>query len=59
MYTDTSNNNIIVTNTNTLTEGTHTIKCTVTKETEAIASDSVTVVVEGNKAKITFVGSEW
>ena len=59
VYTDTSNNNIIVTNTNTLTEGTHTIKCTVTKETEAIASDSVTVVVEGNKAKITFVGSEW
>ena len=59
VYTDTSNNNIIVTNTNTLTEGTHTIKCTVTKETEAIASASVTVIVEGNKAKITFVGSEW
>ena len=59
VYTDISNNNVIVTNINTLTEGTHTIKCTVTKETGAIASASVTVIVEGNKAKITFVGSEW
>ena len=33
IYTDTSNGNTVVTNTNTLSVGTHIIRCTVTKET--------------------------
>ena len=45
VYTDTSNNNAVVTNTNTLAEGTHTIKCTVTKETGVTATASMTVEV--------------
>ena len=46
VYTDTSNGNAVVTNTNTLAVGTHVIKCTVTKETGASANASVTIVVE-------------
>ena len=46
VYTDTSNNNAVVTNTNTLAEGSHVIKCTVTKETGATASATKTIVVE-------------
>ncbi len=46
VYTDTSNGNAVVTNTNTLAEGTHIIKCTVTKETGAVASATKTIVVE-------------
>ena len=46
VYTDTSNGNAVVTNTNTLSVGTHIIKCTVTKETGATASATKTIVVE-------------
>ena len=45
-YTDTSNENKPVTNTNTLSVGTHIIKCTVTKETGATASATKTIIVE-------------
>ena len=45
-YTDTSNGDTVVTNTNTLTVGTHVIKCTVTKETGAVASATKTIIVE-------------
>ncbi len=53
VYTDTSNNNAVVTNTNTLAPGTHVIKCTVTKETEATASATITIVVEAKNTAIT------
>ena len=52
IYTDTSNNNAVVTNTNTLAEGTHIIKCTVTKETGATANATKTIVVEAVKPVI-------
>ena len=52
VYTDTSNGNAVVTNTNTLVEGTHVIKCTVTKETGAVASATKTIIVEAVKADI-------
>ena len=52
VYTDTSNGNEVVTNTNTLVEGTHVIKCTVTKETGATASATKTIIVEAVKADI-------
>ena len=45
-YTDTSNGNAVVANTNTLAVGTHTIKCTVTKETGLSASATKTIIVE-------------
>ena len=53
-YTDTSNNNVVVANTNTLSVGTHIIKCTVTKETGATANATKTIVVEvdGNASEI-------
>ena len=51
VYTDTSNNNMTITNTNTLTEGSHTIKCTATKETGATASATMTIVVENSVPK--------
>ena len=53
VYTDTSNNNAVVTNTNTLAPGTHVIKCTVTKETGATASATITIVVEEKNTGIT------
>ena len=53
VYTDTSNNNEVVTNTNTLASGTHIIKCTATKETEATASATITIVVEEKNTEIT------
>ena len=46
VYTDTSNGNAVVTNTNTLSVGTHIIRCTVTKETGATASATKTIIVE-------------
>ena len=46
VYTDTSNNNAVVTNTNTLSVGTHVIKCTVTKETGATASTTKIIIVK-------------
>ena len=46
VYTDTSDGNKEVTNTNTLSVGTHTIKCTVTKETGLVASATKNIVVE-------------
>ena len=46
VYTDTSNNDAVITNTNTLVVGTHIIKCTATKETGATASATVTIVVK-------------
>ena len=49
VYTDTSNNNQILTNTNTLLDGTHIIRCTATKETGAKASNTITIVVEAQK----------
>ena len=45
-YTDTSNGNAIITNTNTLSIGTHAIKCTVTKATGLSASATKTIVIE-------------
>ena len=53
VYTDTSNNNAVVTNTNTLASGTHVIKCTATKETGATASATITIVVEEKNTGIT------
>ena len=52
IYTDTSNGNTVVTNTNTLSVGTHIIKCTVTKETGAVASTTKTIIVEAVKPVI-------
>ena len=46
IYTDTSDENKVVTNTNTLAVGTHTIKCTVTKETGLSASATKIIIVE-------------
>ena len=46
VYTDTSNNNEVVTNTNTLAPGTHVIKCTATKETGATANATITIEVK-------------
>ena len=46
IYTDTSDGNKVVTNTNTLSVGTHIIKCTVTKETGLSNSATKTIVVE-------------
>ena len=53
VYTDASNNNAVVTNTNTLAPGTHVIKCTATKETKATASATITIVVEAKNTVIT------
>ena len=53
VYTDTSNNNMTITNTNTLTEGSHIIKCTATKETGATANATITIVVEEKNTGIT------
>ena len=49
VYTDTSDGDKEVTNTNTLSVGTHIIKCTVTKETGVSASATKTIVVEAKK----------
>ena len=53
VYTDTSNNNEVITNTNTLAPGTHVIKCIATKETKATASATITIVVEKKNTVIT------
>ena len=45
-YTDTSNGDVVVTNTNTLSIGTHIIKCTVTKATGLSATATKTIIVE-------------
>ena len=45
-YVDTSNNNVEISNINTLAVGTHKIKCTASKETGASANATLTVVVE-------------
>ena len=45
-YTDTSNGDAVVANTNTLAVGTHIIKCTVTKETGAVGMATKTIIVE-------------
>ena len=42
-YTDISNGDVIITNTNTLSIGTHVIKCTVTKSTGLSASATKTI----------------
>ena len=57
IYTDTSNSNTQVTNTNTLKVGTHIIKCTATKETGATASATITIVV--NSAKPAYTEKSW
>ena len=46
IYTDTSDGNKQISNTNTLSAGTHIIKCTVTKATGAVAVATKTIVVE-------------
>ena len=51
-YTDTSNGDAVVANTNTLAVGTHIIKCTVTKETGAVGVDTKTIIVEANEPVI-------
>ena len=53
VYTDNSNNNAVVTNTNILAPGTHVIKCIATKETKATASATITIVVEEKNTGIT------
>ena len=55
-YTDTSNGDAVVANTNTLTEGTHIIKCTVTKETGAVGMATKTIIVEVNEPEIVGPG---
>ena len=45
-YTDTSNGDAVVANTNTLAVGTHIIKCTVTKETGTVGMATKTIIVE-------------
>ena len=45
-YADTSNSNAEISNTNTLSVGTHNIKCTANKETGASANATIIVVVE-------------
>ena len=57
VYTDTSNNNTVVTNTNTLAEGTHVIKCTVTKETGATASATKLIIVEDRIVNATEIAN--
>ena len=57
IYTDTSNSNAQVTNTNILKVGTHTIKCTATKETGATASATITITV--NRAKPAYAKESW
>ena len=56
VFTDTSNNEII-TNTNILTVGMHTIRCTVIKETEATASTTIAIIV--NSAKPEYTEKSW
>ncbi len=56
-YTDTSNENAVVTNTNTLSIGTHIIKCTVTKETGLSASVTKTIVIEKSGMSSTEIES--
>ena len=46
VYTDTSDENKVVTNTSTLAVGTHLIKCTVIKETGITAEAIKTIVIE-------------
>ena len=46
IYTDVSNNNAVIENTNTLAIGIHTIRCTVTKETGKSNYAEITIVVE-------------
>ena len=46
-YVDTSNNNAEISNTNTLTVGTHIIKCIAKKNTGATANARLTIEVEG------------
>ena len=48
-YTDTSNGDVEVENTNTLSIGTHIIKCTVTKETGLYSSATKTIIVEASE----------
>ena len=57
VYTDTSNNNAVVTNTNTLAEGSHVIKCTVTKETGATASATKLIIVEDRIVNATEIAN--
>ena len=52
IYTDPSDSNAQVTNTNTLKVGTHTIKCTATKETGATENATITIVVEESGPKV-------
>ena len=55
-YTDTSDGNKNVTNTNTLAVGTHIIKCTVTKETGLEANETKTIIVEASGPVIVSPG---
>ena len=57
VYTDTSNGNVVVTNTNTLSVGTHIIRCTVTKETGAVASATKTIIVEDSIINATEIAN--
>ena len=53
LYQDTCHNNISITNTSTLTTGTHTITCTVTKSTGLSASITKTIIVNVKKPAYT------
>ena len=55
-YTDTSNGDAVVANTNTLAVGTHIIKCTVTKETGTVGMATKTIIVEANEPEIVGPG---
>ena len=53
LYQDACHNNTSITNTSTLTIGTHTIKCTVTKSTGLSASITKTIIVNVKKPEYT------
>ena len=54
IYTDTSNGNKELTNTNTLSSGTHTIICTVTKENGLANSASISIFVNTKYEKVSY-----
>ena len=54
IYTNISEENKEISNTNILSKGTHTIKCTVTKETGATASVTMKIIVSS-----LVIASEW
>ena len=52
-YIDTSNGNEVISNTNTLLEGIHTVTCTIIKENELSANASINILVNSIKPEYT------